>query len=178
VRGERRLAAEFDALHLGVGPAARRAFENPAALELGRDAKHGKDKLGKIRGRIDNRLGNRTQARAGALHVAGDHQKIGRIAREAVNGRSDDNIAGREAFISFLSCGRSAVVPVVFSAEHFFASAGREWGAMTGEVLGVGRDAGIAVNHARIVHHTRIVHHKCASKKRNWINALVLIQIS
>jgi hypothetical protein len=59
-------------------------------------AKHGKDKLGKIRGRIDNRLGNRTQARAGALHVAGDHQKIGRIAREAINGRSDDNIAGRE----------------------------------------------------------------------------------
>jgi len=46
--------------------------------------------------RIDNRLGNRTQARAGALHVAGDHQKIGRIAREAINGRGDDNIAGRE----------------------------------------------------------------------------------
>ena len=32
-----------------------------------------KDKLGKIGGGIDNRLGKRTQARPGALHVAGDH---------------------------------------------------------------------------------------------------------
>jgi hypothetical protein len=27
---------------------------------------------------IDNRLGNRTQARAGALHVAGDHRSVAR----------------------------------------------------------------------------------------------------
>jgi hypothetical protein len=46
--------------------------------------------------RIDNRLGNRTQARAGALYVPGDHQKIGRIARQAVNDRGDHNIAGRK----------------------------------------------------------------------------------
>jgi hypothetical protein len=30
------------------------------AFELRRDPQHGKHKLGKIRGRIDNRLGNRT----------------------------------------------------------------------------------------------------------------------
>ena len=36
VRGEGRLAAEFDALLLGVGTAARGAFENAAAFELRR----------------------------------------------------------------------------------------------------------------------------------------------
>jgi len=41
VRGEGRLAAEFDALFLGVGPAARGAFENAAAFELRRNAKDG-----------------------------------------------------------------------------------------------------------------------------------------
>jgi hypothetical protein len=74
MRGEFRLAAESHALRLGGGPAARRAFENAPALQLCRDAQHGKNKLGQIRGRIDNRFGNRAQARAGALHVAGDHQ--------------------------------------------------------------------------------------------------------
>jgi hypothetical protein len=51
---------------------------------------------------IDNRLGNREQARPGTLHVAGDHQKAGCVAREAVNGGDDDNIAvcegGHELF--------------------------------------------------------------------------------
>jgi hypothetical protein len=41
VRGQGRLAAEFDALFLGVGPAARGAFENAAAFELRRNAKDG-----------------------------------------------------------------------------------------------------------------------------------------
>jgi hypothetical protein len=43
-----RLAAEFDALFLGVGPAARGAFENAAAFELRRNAKNGKDDLGEV----------------------------------------------------------------------------------------------------------------------------------
>jgi hypothetical protein len=96
MRGECRFTAEFDALRLGIGPAPRRALGYTPAFELRRDAKHGKDKLGKIGRGIDNRLGNRTQARAGAPRVAGNHHKIGRIAREAVNGRGNDNIAGRE----------------------------------------------------------------------------------
>jgi DNA invertase Pin-like site-specific DNA recombinase len=36
-----------------------------SAFELGRYAKHGKEKFGKIGRRVDNRLGNRTQARTG-----------------------------------------------------------------------------------------------------------------
>ena len=48
MRGERQLAPEFDALGLGVGPAARGAFENAPPFELGRDAEHGKDELGKV----------------------------------------------------------------------------------------------------------------------------------
>jgi hypothetical protein len=121
------LAAEFDAFGSRIGPAPRSAFENAAAFEVRRDAKHGKDKFGKIGRGIDNRLGNRAQARSGALHVAGDHQKIGRIAREAVNGRGDDNIAGGEAAHSFLSCGRSAVVRVTFSRNTFSQPAAFSW---------------------------------------------------
>jgi len=33
----------------------------------------------------------------GPLHVAGDHQKVGRVAREAVNGRGNHHVAGDEA---------------------------------------------------------------------------------
>jgi hypothetical protein len=77
--GEGGLAAEFDAFGLGVGPAPRRALGDAAAFELRGNAKHGKNKLGEIGRGIDNRLGNRTQARPGALHVASDHQKVGRV---------------------------------------------------------------------------------------------------
>jgi hypothetical protein len=45
----------------------RRRVRECGAFELRRSAQHGKDKLGKVRGRIDNRLGNRTQARSGSL---------------------------------------------------------------------------------------------------------------
>ena len=57
VRGERRLAAEFDALRLGVGRAARRAFENAAAFELRRNAKDGEDDLGEVGCGIEERFG-------------------------------------------------------------------------------------------------------------------------
>jgi hypothetical protein len=63
--GEGGLAAEFDAFGLRIGPSPRRALGAASAFELCRDAKHDKDKLGKIGRRIDNRLGNRTQACAG-----------------------------------------------------------------------------------------------------------------
>ena len=48
VRGEGWLAAEFDAVCLGVGPAARGALQDAAALQLGGDAKDGEDDLGKV----------------------------------------------------------------------------------------------------------------------------------
>ena len=57
--------------------------------QLRGDAEHGKDELGKVSGRIHDGLGKRTQARAGALHVGGNHQKVGRVAREAANRRDD-----------------------------------------------------------------------------------------
>jgi len=144
------------------------ALGDAAAFELRGNAKHGKDKLGEIARGIKHRLGNRPQARPGTLHVTGDHQKV-------VVSRDRRSTAGiittspeAKAGISFLSCGRSAVVPLIFSRNTLFASRRLELGKLAGEVLGNGRNAGIAVNHAR----------NCASeiciKKRNRISALVL----
>ena len=57
VRGEDRLAAEFDTVGCGVGPAARRAFEDATAFELRGNAEDRKDDLGKVRGCIEERFG-------------------------------------------------------------------------------------------------------------------------
>jgi len=54
---QRRLAAEFDALLLGVGPAARGPFEDAAAFELRRNAKDGEDDLGEVGCSIEERFG-------------------------------------------------------------------------------------------------------------------------
>jgi len=43
VRGELRLAPEFDALRLGVGAASRRAVDDPASFELRGNAEDRKD---------------------------------------------------------------------------------------------------------------------------------------
>jgi len=48
MRGEDRLAAEFDTVRLGVGPAARGAFKDAAALQLGGNTENGQDNLGKV----------------------------------------------------------------------------------------------------------------------------------
>jgi hypothetical protein len=152
VRGEGWLAAEFDALGFGAGPTPRRALGNATAFELGRDAKHGKDELGEIGRGINNRFGNRTQAGAGELHVAGDHQKIGRITREAVNCRNDDNITVREGGHKLRELRPVGGGAGDLLAEHLFAPGRLELGKLAAEVLRAGRDAGIAVNHERIVH--------------------------
>ena len=57
-------------------------------------------------------------------------------------------------------------------AEHLFAPGRFQLGKLAGQDLGVGRDAGIAVNHAGAVHQN------CASRKGNRISALVLNRIS
>ena len=44
---EDRLAAELDAVRLGVGPAARGALKNTAALQLGGNTENGEHDLGK-----------------------------------------------------------------------------------------------------------------------------------
>ena len=76
-----RLAAEFHPLGFGVGPAARCAFEDATALQLGGNAEDGEHDLGKVRGRIEVRFCQRTDTGPGALHLAGDNQKVGRVAR-------------------------------------------------------------------------------------------------
>jgi hypothetical protein len=46
---------------------------------------------------------------------------------------------------------RSAVAPLIFTI-YLSAIGGLELGHLIAEVLGVGRDAGMAINHALIVH--------------------------
>jgi hypothetical protein len=54
------------------------------------------------------------------VHLARDYQQLGHVARQPVNGRGDNDIApGATAFISLASCGRSTVVPVIFSRNTF-----------------------------------------------------------
>jgi hypothetical protein len=102
----------------------------------------------------------------------GDHQQVGRIAREPVNRRGDDNIAGREGLHQLLELRPVGGRARDLLAEHFFAPRRLQFGKLAGEVLRPGRDASIAVNHARIVHQ------KSAYKKRSFISALVSMQIS
>ena len=164
MRGEFRLASEFHALRLRVGAASCCAFGDAAAFQLRGDAKHGKHKLGKIARGIEHRLRQRTQASPGALHVAGDHQKVGRVAREAVNCRDYHHVAGGEGGHQLLKLRAVGGRAGDLLAEHLLASGRLELGKLAGEVLGDGRDAGIAVNHARILHQN------FASEKPNLIS--------
>jgi hypothetical protein len=141
---EFRLPAEFDALFPGVGPAARSALDDASAIQLAGDTQHGKHKLGKVRGCIDNRLGNRAQACAGALDVAGDHQKIRSIARDAVNSRGDDNIARGESFYELAQLRPVGSGAGDLLMDRLFTPGGREFGELVGKVLGGRRDARIA----------------------------------
>ena len=69
----------------------------------------------KIRRGVEERLGEGTDARTGALHLAGDYQKVGHILREPVNRGIITTSPGPRAFISFQRFGRSVVAPVIFS---------------------------------------------------------------
>jgi hypothetical protein len=60
-------------------------------------------RLGKIARGIGNRLGEGADTGPGALHVARDHQQIGRAARQAVNRRGDDNTFSHSAALSWAS---------------------------------------------------------------------------
>ena len=78
------------------------AVEDAAAFELRGNAKDRKNDLGKIGRGIEERLGQRTDARPGLLHLAGDDQKVGRVTRQAVNCRDDHHVAGGELGYQFL----------------------------------------------------------------------------
>ena len=108
----------------------------------------------------------------GLLHLASDDQKIGRVARQAVNGRDDHNVAIHKDGHQFsklwpVSVGAGQLLPV-----HVFAPGSLQLGKLAGEVLRLGRDAGVAVNHAAILEQN------CVTEKRNLFSAFGLFQIS
>jgi len=65
-------------------PVLWRHPKNAAAVQLRGDAENGKDDLGKIAKSdvVEVRLGQGTNAGPGALHLAGDNQKVGCVARK------------------------------------------------------------------------------------------------
>ena len=71
---EFRFAAEFYATTFRIGPAECRTFLYAPALRLGRYVKHGEYKLGKVRGDVYDRLGDRAKASSRLLQVASDHE--------------------------------------------------------------------------------------------------------
>jgi hypothetical protein len=85
---------------------------------------------------VEAKFGKRTDAGAGALHLAGDHQEVGRVARKPVNGRSDHHVAGGKPFHQLAELrpvGRGAgdLLP-----EHLFARGRLELGDLAAFVLG------------------------------------------
>jgi hypothetical protein len=66
-------------------------------FELRGYAENAEDYLGEVGCGIKARFGQRPNTGNGALHLAGDNQKIGRAAREAADGRGYHHIAGRQA---------------------------------------------------------------------------------
>ena len=113
MRCELRFAAEFHGLGFRVGAPARCALLDAAALQFRGDAKHGEHQLGEVRRGIDDRLRYRAQARACPLQVAHDHEQIRGVARKAIDGGDNATSPGPTAAMSFLSCGRSAVAPLI-----------------------------------------------------------------
>ena len=60
-------------------------------------------------------LGERMKLRLGVHDLLDDGEQVEGAARKAVDGPVDDNIAGGELLHQARSCGRSAVVSVIFS---------------------------------------------------------------
>jgi hypothetical protein len=73
-----------------------------------------------------------------ALHVARDHQQVGRVTRQAVNGRGYDDIAGCEGLHQLGKLRPVNRGAADFLAEHFFASGGPKLAHLSGFVLGDG----------------------------------------
>jgi hypothetical protein len=139
--GDREVVAKFNAMPSSIRSRLVRAVTK-LAIEL--------DRTWKVRGCIKERLGQRTDAGPGLLHLARDDQKVGRVARQAVNGRDDYHVAGGELPYQLSKLWPVGGRPSDLFAEHLFATGSLQLGKLAGEVLGVGRNAGIAVNHAPI----------------------------
>jgi len=145
---EYRLAPEFHALGLRVGAASRCAVDDPASFELRGNAEDREDKLLEFRGRVDHWLRNRAKASARLFEFAGDHKKVGRVTREAVNGGHKNHVARRHRAEEPLELRTVGGRACEFVAERLFAARCLQRGALLGKVLRVGRDAGVAVDQA------------------------------
>ena len=119
VRGEDRLAAEFDALGLGVGPTPRCALQNAAALQLGGTPRMAKTISAKSD--VVSRYGSaseRIPAPARCISRAITSKSVVSRDRRSTAGVITTS-PGASFFISLPSSGRSAVVPVIFSRNIF-----------------------------------------------------------
>jgi hypothetical protein len=122
VRGENRLAAEFDTVGLRVGSAARGAFEDAAAFEFFGHAKDRKDNLGKIRTWYGEKVrpANGYRPRRAACY---GRQPEGRSchAKRSTAGVMTTS-PGARACVSFVSSGRLGRIARDLLAEHPFTS--------------------------------------------------------
>jgi hypothetical protein len=104
--------------------------------------------------------------------IAGNQEQVGRVARQAINSGDYEHVAVADLRHEFLELraidGRAAdLLP-----KHMLASCGLQLGKLVGEVLGVGRNAGVAVNHALIMEQFY------GTEKGNSASGLGLFQIS
>jgi len=96
---------------LALSSASPRAVRSRMRAPASSRRQEWQNDLGKVRRGVEAALGKRTDAGVRALHLAGDHQKVGCVAQEPVNVPGYHHVAGASCFISFPSCDRSAVVP-------------------------------------------------------------------
>ena len=105
-------------------------------------------------------------------HVAGDVEKVGRVARQPINCRDDNHVAmrenGHQLFKLWPLGGRAGDLLTIY----LLATGCLELGRRAGEVLRLRRDAGVAVNHAVILEQNS------GTKKQNLISPLGLFHIS
>jgi len=92
--------------------------------------------------------------------------KVGRVARQPVNGRDDHYVAVGELGYQFPKLWPVGGGADQLLTEHLFAPGSLRLGKLAGEVLRLGRDAGIAVNHAAILEQ------KCGTEKGNLFSPL------
>lgn len=102
--------------------------------------------------RVDVGFGQRSQRGPCLLHLPCQHEEIGRIARQPVGGRRDDQIARGERLhqpLELRAVRRRAGEGVGEDAD---AAGGFELPPLHGQVLPLCRYPRIAVNHAAIMH--------------------------
>lgn len=142
------LAAELNPLRLGMGAAGGGALADAAQLEFRGDAKTGGDHLPKFGLRVDNRLGDRDEARAGLADVAAENNQVRGISRETINGWGFYQVAGLQGFHHAAKLRTVGFVAALLFLKDAIATRRLKSGDLNGGVLVIARDARIAENHA------------------------------